>query len=203
MDKVIVNKSYISKKLTPTALREYKKNINPIINKKVGYANNKLLQDFLNTEIAKEIQAGSNASNTSNLLSGRGNLFTFLGYQKSDKPIQELSKFLANSIKVESISISASTNAVQININIPTLDDMDGIAELPWINKSLAKAIEKGISGLGNYLYSEKGFDVSRSGKAIQTKTINKSQRLSPNPFITKIIKDIAKKLVMDIKSNI
>lgn len=199
MSIININKSAVSKKIGKVAIIKSKKRILPIISNQVNISNKQLVQQFLSHAISREISQKSTASSSK---LGYGNLFTFLGFNNSQDPVGELANFLSNSIKIKNLRIN-SNYQISISIEIPELDDMDQIAQLPWINKSFAKAIERGVSGLGNYLYSEKGFKKSRSGKGIQLEKNISGRSFKPTPYISKIIENTSKQLVKEILSII
>ena len=50
----------------------------------------RMIQEFLNHNVTKEINLGPNAENISGTLSGYGNLFSFIGFEKGDDPIKPI-----------------------------------------------------------------------------------------------------------------
>ena len=51
---------------------------------------NKLMQDFQGHRVTQEILAGPESPNFSGTLTGRGNLFTFIGFSEMANPINTL-----------------------------------------------------------------------------------------------------------------
>lgn len=201
MAKVYIDKNYIKNLFADVAVTEAKKIILEELQKEVQKANRDLLRTFLSNRITQEIKAGSKAENLSGTLGGKGNLFSFLGFRDGQDPIEEIVTFLTNSIKITSINTNKNSYTVLVNISIPTVEDVKELAQLPWINRGLVDAIEKGISGLGQYLYSEYGFETSRSSTGIQlTKNIFKGS-MKPQKYLSVILETIANRIVDNIKA--
>lgn len=200
---VKVNTRYVLGVCNGPVMREAKKRMEKIVKTRVMKANAKLLADFLKNDITQEIAAGPTASNISGTLGGKGNLFSFLGFESSSSPIVELIEFLTNCIRVEAISVARNSYSIKVRISMPTVEDMESFTELPWTNRSWIRAIEGGISGLGAFLYSEHGFDTSRSATGIQANREFSTASLKPQKYLTDILKSISKKLVSDIKASV
>jgi len=113
----------------------------------------KLLNDFNNNEVTKEIEGGPSASNLSNTLGGYGNLFTFIGFQSGNDPISPIRSLLARSIKIKTIRKKRNVLALSLTFSVPTLDEIKAVAPSPWSTESWVEAVERGMSGLGQYLY--------------------------------------------------
>jgi hypothetical protein len=202
MQEVKINRSYLRKAMATQTLKEVEKTVLRVVSKEVSKSNRKLLEDFLRDEISREISAGPTAINITNTLGGRGNLFSFLGYEQGSDPIGELAAFLSDSIQIRSIKSSKSKLTVIVKIKIPTRDDMDELAQLPWVDRGLVKAIENGISGLGAFLYSQKGFSASRSGFAVQASQNIYGGSFKPQKYVSEIIREVAKSMVLNIKNS-
>jgi hypothetical protein len=137
-----------------------------IIQEKFDELKKQLIQDFLAHPVTQEIMAGPNSENLSNTLGGKGNLFSFIGFDSSDDPINPILDMLQN------ITLSFDSeipSGVKFSINFPSAQDIFNVTPMPWASgRSWSKGIESGISGLGFYLYKKS--QESRSGEAIQTK---------------------------------
>lgn len=201
--KVKANRGYILKTARNKVLKDVQESILKTAKREVVRSNRELLKRFLQDEITKEIAAGPMSENTSGTLGGKGNLFSFLGFQEGSDQISELAEFLTNSIKIERISISKTNFSVRVSISVPTIEDIEGFTELPWISKSWVKAIEEGMSGLAQFLFSEEGFKTSRSSTGIQAvKSVSGASMQSQN-YLTDIIKVVSKQLISKIKSGV
>ena len=112
------------------------------------------------------------AQNYSQTLVGFGNLYSFIGFNYPEDPINPILELL-NSTKIELKSISDN---LFLYVRMPSAEDVWAVTPMPWADgRSWAKGIESGISGLNFYLSiqraganSLKTFENSRSGTAIQ-----------------------------------
>ena len=147
----------------------------------------KFLNEFDSHPVTQEISSGQNSSNLSGSLGGRGNLFSFIGFFKSDSPIQELRSFLEKSF---SFKRRRTVNKLNYVIEYPSLEKIKAETPMPWEGgKSWALSIEKGISGLSYYL-ANKFSEKSRSGKGLQAKNKISNLNYKPITYMSQIIKN-------------
>jgi hypothetical protein len=134
-----------------------------------------LAGEYDNHPVTREIKGGPESSNTSGTLGGRGNLFTFIGFRKSDSdptfPVKKL--ILSSSVLHRTRPLIRKTSGGRTEFvfraSVPSKDDISNVSRMPWeTGRSWVFAIESGISGLSHYIYREY-IKSSRSGKAIQT----------------------------------
>lgn len=172
--------------------RFLRKDFNDIIQDKFNTIKNQLIQEFLSHEVTKEIKAGPNASNTSGTLNGKGNLFSFIGFNESDDPIQDILNIL-ESIEVKFIKDIPSGN--QFIINFPESNEIFAATPMPWASgRSWAKGIESGISGLGYYLLQKSS--KSRSGEALQTSVNLNGARFKNTKYISSLLAKYKKQII-------
>lgn len=172
--------------------RFLRKDFNDIIQDKFNTIKNQLIQEFLSHEVTKEIKAGPNASNTSGTLNGKGNLFSFIGFNEGDDPIQDILNIL-ESIEVKFIKDIPSGN--QFIINFPESNEIFAATPMPWASgRSWAKGIESGISGLGYYLLQKSS--KSRSGEALQTSVNLNGARFKNTKYISSLLAKYKKQIL-------
>jgi hypothetical protein len=154
--------------------------------KKIDYAQNQMIQSYETDPVTVEIDGGVLASNSSSTLGGKGNLFSFIGFESGSDPTQPVKQLLRNKIN---FSVKALTNGnFKIEIAAPTKEDLYNISPIPWNpGRSWLDGIEKGIAGLGSYVYKDS--PSSRSGKGIQTKT-SVGGRFSNRSYMSTILKE-------------
>lgn len=154
--------------------------------KKIIDAQNQMIEAYENDPVTVEIDGGVFASNVSSTLGGKGNLFSFIGFEAGSDPTQPIKQLLKNKIN---FSVKALTNGnFKIEIAAPTKEVLYNVSPIPWNpGRSWLDGIEKGISGLGSYVYKES--PASRSGKGVQTKT-NVGGRFSNRSYMTTILKE-------------
>jgi hypothetical protein len=78
---------------------------------------------------------------------------------------------------------------------IPTKDELYAATPLPWApGRSWLKAVEFGISGLGNYMAVSSSS--SRSGEGIQVENANLGGRFRNVSYVSSILKNMQKELL-------
>lgn len=160
-----INKKAIQKEIFKN--RAVKKMVRDIVQKEVEKEKTLFQQDFETHPVTKELEGGENASNISGTLGGYGNLFSFIGFNQGSNPTAPV-KFLIQSISL-SRNVRVSNAGFQIKINIPSKEQFGDVSKMPWEGgRSWLLDIERGISGLGAFLYGR--FLGSRSGGGIQSK---------------------------------
>lgn len=152
----------VLKKARKDSAKILKARIYQAVQKEFAIIKEQMIQDFLNLPVTKELMAGSESTNISGTLLGEGNLFSFIGFNKSDDPIEPILNLL------ESSSISFRDGADHIVlITIPSAATIFSATPMPWASgRSWAKGIESGISGIGFYI-SKSG--TGRSGAGTQS----------------------------------
>ena len=160
-----INKKLIQKEIFNN--RAVKKMVRDIVQKEVEKEKALFQQDFESHPVTQELDGGENASNISNTLGGYGNLFSFLGFNQGANPTAAV-KFLIQKITLDG-NIQATANGFRMKVNVPSKDEFGAVSPLPFEGgRSWLLDIERGISGLGAYLYGR--FVTSRSGTGIQSK---------------------------------
>jgi len=168
--------------------KEYTTYVKKTINVEFMRIKKQMISAFNSHPVTIEINGGSNASNTSNTLSGVGNLYSYIGFNKGDKPTLPILQKLETETFLSSV-IFSKNGTFRIVVNNPTADDIFNITPLPWAQgRSWAEGIEKGLAGFGLYLNQESTF--SRSGSGIQVKNKLRSGKFKNVAYISKIIKD-------------
>ena len=75
---------------------EYVSHVKNLVTQEFQKYKNELIRDFSSHPVTVEIENGVNASNISNTLGGKGNLFTFIGFNAGDNPTQAIHFALGN-----------------------------------------------------------------------------------------------------------
>lgn len=166
-------------------------------------AKNELLNDFDSHAVTKEIQGGAGASNDSNTLGGYGNLFTFIGFNSSADPISPLRSLLARSIQIQSLRKKNNELSFVLKFSVPTKEEIAAVTPSPWSTESWVNAVERGMSGLGKYLYSNdpNRFSTSRSRGGIEAKfDVRSAQSSKPVDYMTGILKRMLKNIESNLK---
>jgi hypothetical protein len=149
--------------------------------------NNKLkfYNEFVNHPVTREIDEGENASNISNTLGGKGNLFSFIGFQNGFLPTSPV-KDLIKSIRLIKTSIQLKKNTYTCKVKTPSIESFASVSKMPWEpGRSWLLDIEKTISGLSSYIYGK--FVKSRSGTGLQNTDINSQLKFKRVSYFTEL----------------
>lgn len=153
-----------------------------------------MIQEFLSLPITQEISMGPSAANISGTLSGKGNLFGFIGFEQSDKPIEPILDLLQSSFVV-----MREGGDYLVTITIPSAASIFSVTPLPWATgRSWAKGIESGISGLG--LYIDKP-ETGRSTAGFQSKGKSSKGAFKNTQYVSAFIQKYVK-LFSSIQSS-
>lgn len=145
-----------------------------------------MINEFLMHPITKEILGGPGAPNISGTLRGYGNLFSFIGFNKGDKPIAPIVKLLEQTVM--NVSRVNPRGVINLNITIPSNRDIFAVTPMPWATGlSWAQRIEQGMPGFGEYL--NKSSSSSRSSQGLQTQNDIRSGGFSNAPYISSFVK--------------
>lgn len=158
---------------------------------KVRDAQMELVSSFQQDPVTVEIDAGVDASNISGTLNGKGNLFSFIGFDKGSNPTDEIKKLLKDKINIKVKTLSFGR--FNISIDAPSKEEIYAVSPIPWNpGRSWVDGIEKGISGIGSYVYKDS--EASRSGKGIQTNT-SLGGRFSNRTYMSTLLKEFERKV--------
>lgn len=172
--------------------RNLKTDNNKLISSEINKLKDEMIKEFLQHPVTKEILAGPNASNTSGTLGGYGNLFSFIGFEAGERPIDPILALLRQTrYSVGRIN----RGVVTITVEIPSREQIFSATPLPWASGlSWAERIEVGLSGLG--MYMNKKSDYSRSGTGIQSKTQQRSGGFRNTKYISTFLNHWEKKFL-------
>ena len=151
-----------------------------------------MISRFLNHPVSMEIKGGPSASNLSGVTSGYGNLFSFIGFEKGSDPIEDLRKGLSLLTQLRKRKYE-KLNWI-FTVKLPDLNSLTPYSPMPWQSgASWAIEIEKGLSGLQNYLNRKNGIAKSKSGTGIQVKNNIREVTASRKKYLSKIFGDFVK----------
>lgn len=185
-----INKKLIQKEIFSN--RTVKKTVYNIVQKQVEKEKALFRADFDSHPVTQELEGGENASNISGTLGGYGNLFSFLGFNKGANPTTPV-KLLIQKILLDR-NIETNNDGFKIKINIPSKQDFAAVARLPWESgRSWLLDVERGISGLGAFLYGR--FTGSRSGGGIQNKYNYSNRVFRPVKYFSQIYAKFLKRI--------
>lgn len=160
---------------------------------RVQEASMEMLHEFDMHPITIELNAGPSASNISGTLGGYGNLFSFIGFEAGDDPIEPLRRVLQRKMAFKVNKVN-DKGKFAIIIDMPSKDEMYAVTPIPWLTgRSWIDGIERGLSGLGSYVYKKS--PNSRSGTGIQSSTPIRGGRLQNSKYLSEILRNFQKNL--------
>ena len=175
----------------------YLKFVYDAMKKEVDKIQIEMIQEFEQHPISKEIDGGITAYNISETLNGITNLYSFIGFNSGDRPLEPIKQELQ---KIKLRYNVASRGEITFTIDFPTAKDIFRVTPLPWATgRSWAQGIETGISGLGYYIKQKEN---SRSGLGVQSeKQIRSGVRFRNTKYISDLIQKYNKK-ILDLSKN-
>ena len=167
------------------------------LEKEVEKIKNEIIEEFENHPVTQEIEGGITATNISNTLDGITNLYSFIGFESGDNPLDPIREQLK---KINLRYTINSKGELIFTVEFPTAKDIFKVTPMPWATgRSWAQGIEVGISGLGYYIKSTIN---SRSGLGVQSeKTVRTGVRFRNTKYISYLINLYSKKL-QDLSKN-
>lgn len=173
--------------------KQYVKHANNVIYNEFRIIKNNFINNFNRHPVTREIEAGHNAKNISNTLGGRGNLFSFIGFEKFSDPIEPIRQLIQFETRLTKINIKKD-GSFNVTAVYPKASDIFAVTPMPWAKgRSWAEGIEKGISGLGYYLYNKSQY--SRSGIGIQTNNKISNLKFSTTGYIRDLVRNFEKEI--------
>lgn len=192
----------VSKQAEPVLAREVKELM------KVDFESKKeaFLEEFDAHPVTQELEEGPHAfSRVPELANQGGNLFSFLGFFRGERPAAELRDYLEKSIKIKlprKGQLKGKKIIYTATVEFPTVQDVDQAmakkVPLDWVTRPFTQLISKGIPGLPNYLFRENppfgSPEPSRSGTAIQVKKKIRGGSFRGIPYIGELLGDLKRR---------
>ena len=188
----IINPKEIDKKVAKSKV--FQDRARDIANRKLAQAKGQMIEEFNSHPITRELEGGSDGSNSSGVLGGYGNLFSFMGFSSGAKPTKEVRKFLQSSINLKRGGKGRAGSLVkEFIVNAPTIDNFE-FASMPWESgNSWVKSVEKGMSSFSYYMH--KAHQASRSGVGIQIDNSLRGRPSTPVKYMSLILENFRKRL--------
>jgi hypothetical protein len=195
---MIINKTQLRRTLGREVPKAIGKRVFAELEQEFEKAKRILLAEFEEHAVSRELKGKSGSTNLTNTLGGEGNLYSFIGFSGEDA-LGALRDLLENNIKIISKKTDRHNLTFSVKIAFPNSNDIGVATPMPWApGMSWAEGIERGISGLGNYL--AKDSPVSRSGKGIQVDVQVRGGTFSPTEYMTGLLRDFVNALTKEIK---
>jgi hypothetical protein len=148
-------------------LPKFKNGAYNLMEKRFDKARMRLMTKFNSHKVTLEIEAGPEAENTSGLLSGYGNLFSFIGFYNGDEPIANLRDYLEYNIDLR--QTVRRGNNWYFRVGCPSDSNIEEVTPMNFEKgNSWVDGIEHGISNLSYYINTH--WAKGRSEEGIQVK---------------------------------
>jgi len=191
-----IDKKQLLKEIVANNARVTNQLVREYVEPRINALQEQMVEEFQSHPVTLEINSGPNASNTSGLLGGYGNLFSFIGFSSSDSPVETVIAILNKKITT-SVKRRDNNGGYTITLIMPSKQEIYAATPIPWLSgRSWIDGIEKGLSGLGQYLYSEGGFKDSRSDTGIQVASRTSGVKFRNTPYLSRVIDNFKKKLI-------
>jgi hypothetical protein len=176
-----------SKPVTFAARKAIELRLRPLFNQ----IRQDMIDEFLNHPVTEEIALGPTLGGSSPFLGGYGDLFSFIGFNENDDPIEPIVKTLKG-LRFYTVFSKGFDHKFEVRF-FPTMNDIAAVTPMPWASgRSWAKGIEGGISGLGQYLNIEHENSRSSAGIQVKTKSGNpvkiRGGEFRPTPYLSEIL---------------
>jgi len=169
--------------------------IRVMIEKQFKVLHKKLISDFLNHPVTKELKGGTSSSNITNSLP-EGNLFGFIGFQAGSDPTSPIQKQIEDiDILLKYKKFSNMGFTWSYIVTSPSARDLYKSTPMPWAqgSKSWLREMEgAGIPNLGQYMHKKS--KVSRSEAGIQNTKKSGGGRLRI-PYINHLLQSFESQL--------
>jgi len=157
------------------------KKVRPFIELDYETKKEQFMEAFNADPVTQEIEGGPSAySRVNSLAMAGGNLFSFLGFDAGQEPIEALREYFDRSIELgrtRAGQVRGTKVVFSTPVKFPTVTEVDGYVgstsetQLEWTSRPFTSLLANGVPGLPNFLFNEnKNFPSSRSGPAIQAK---------------------------------
>ena len=185
----LVNKQLSRSKIFQSAMRK-------TVIKTVDSSKRRLIQEFSQHPVTREIEGGASSPNISGTLGGYGNLFTFIGFLAGTTPTLNVRRML-ETIRLENAKMGKASRkkvSIDIGVNMPSKGSFSAATPLPFGGgRSWLYGIEEGISGFGSYMY--KKWKTSRSGHGIQTQKKIRSGGFKNTSYFSSMLLGFTKRI--------
>ena len=166
-----------------------------IARRKFNQTQGLFFREFMEHPVTQEILAGPNIDdNPSGLMGGRGNLFSFFGFDEGENPIADVSLYLQSQFDLSRSSYR--TKQWTFKVRMP---DKEKVAEYvvgkygaTYTSESWIDGVEKGYSGLNYYLrFSGKG----RSSGGIQVKGVVNEVTFTTTKYMSELTENFKNRM--------
>jgi len=156
-----------------------------------------MLEEFNEHPVTQEIESGPDGDNITNTLEGKGNLFSFIGFYENEQPTEPVRQALEDTYMAKTPQVVQVGSRVEFRFRVflPDIKTLANLTPMHWdSDKSWLTGIEKGISGLGYYIYWKRKMENSRSGTGIQGQNQLRPGGYRKTKYMTQILNNFKNK---------
>lgn len=180
--------------------RKIKEVARKVAEQKVELAKAEMIQEFETHPVTQEIKEGPNSEdNKSGTLGGYGNLYTFIGFEEGQQPTEVIKDYLEKKTELQRnvrYIRGGEEGSYQFKVSMPIIAEVEELTPSPWEGKSWVRGMERGISGLGYYIFSKiRELKNSRSGNAVQAGSKVRDLTFKPVKYLSTIISNFRNKI--------
>jgi hypothetical protein len=173
--------------------KKLKRDFRVLVERQFRESHKKLMSSFDKHPVTRELSGGPGGGNITGTLKA-GNLFGFIGFDANASPITPLRKALAGA----NILIHRSdrrTFTHTFKVHIPTKEELYKLTPLPWASgiSWLYALEEKGLSNLGQYVFTESPHSRSKAGIQADLPSGGKLRISYLNPILSEFEEDLSK----------
>lgn len=193
-NRAIINMNSITKKIMET--QAFQRKAEERVRAQFQKKKNRVISEFEQSPVTREIMGGANASNVSMTLGGYGNLYSYIGFYEGESPLGAIHDYLKN-FKFYGRITKKSSRGTQVFMSFAvkwySVRTLEALSPMPWESgNSWIRGIERGISGFSYYMHGN--FVNSRSGKGRQSKNkVGLAPMFTPMRYLPTIIKKAEK----------
>jgi hypothetical protein len=203
MPRNIVRVDQIVKKIARSRSVEAK--VSNLVYKNFERERRKVIDQFENHPVTRELELGPNAPNISGTTHGVGNLYSFIGFPQGTSPIDDVRKLVSGiriSRKPSKTIISRNKMEKVYKVYSPGMEDFQAATPMPWESGlSWVRGVERGISGFGHFMATNtpgaEGFNFSgsRSGGGVEVKRTLTTMGFKPVKYLSLILGNFRRRL--------
>ena len=203
MPRNIVNVNQIVKKIARSRSVEAK--VSRIVNKSFRIVRKRVIDEFENHPVTRELESGVGSANISGTTHGVGNLFSFIGFSQGSRPVEPVRNLMLGiriSTRPQKTIISRNKMEKVYKVYSPGMDDFQAATPMPWeAGLSWVRGVERGISGFGHFMATNSlgaegfNFSGSRSGGGVEVKRTLTTMGFKPVKYLSLILSNFRRRL--------
>jgi hypothetical protein len=185
--------------------RSVERKVSSIVYKNFERERKRVINEFENHPVTRELEMGPDAYNVSGTTHGVGNLYSFIGFPRGANPVEPVRKLMMGikiSRRPQKTIISRNKIEKVYKVYSPGMTDFQAETPMPWeTGLSWARGIERGISGFGHFMATNtpgaEGFNFSgsRSGGGVEVKRTLTTMGFKPVKYLSLILSNFRRRL--------